>query len=52
MHGDSLDIKVVIRGLLAGVERALQLRLVKILDVPNETPSVGIGATHFIQLII
>lgn len=49
---DSLDIKIVICGLLAGEERALQFRLVKVLNIPYETPSVGIGATQLIQFIV
>jgi hypothetical protein len=50
--GDLLDIKIVICSLLAGVERGLQLRIVKILNIPYETPSVGSRATQLIQLII
>ena len=49
---NSLDIEIMICSLLAGVERGLQLRLIKILNIPNETPSVGSRATHLIQLIV
>ena len=51
-HAHSLDVEVVVGGLLAGEEGSLECGVGQVLYVPDEGASVWVGSVQLIQFVV